>query len=520
MKNLLIFFSIVLVTFLAYLPTISDYGVTWDEFLHRGTGGTYLTFIKEKDFSIVSTDEQLSWYPPVVVTGGQLLLESKFLTSLLPFAADRFHLAAIIYGSVTVGMIWLISYQLTRNRVLSLYASAILATFPQFYTHSHMNVRDIGMTMFYTLTIYLLFLIYKTKRLYLQVILAAIAGGITTDSKQNGGYLLFIGILWLMILIKRLGWKKYILAVILYCLFFVGAFILFWPYLWFDTLNHLALAWHFLTNPTVIAGSTTFYDQIYTSMRNIPVYYPYVLLFLLTPPLMGLVMVAGLFTSVIGLIRKNLEYALILLWLVVPLSRFFFPLSSITYDQIRHFIEVVPSLAIFSIISIYTGFKHFQKKKPVLGYAVIFIAMLIIGINTILSLKYQPYGTAYFNMFAGSPSYVTHAFDVEFWGNVYREAVYFLNNYNTKGDSAVYFTAGTGAHLLDEDGLIGNFTDIFEEKFDYVVFMNKQNVIKNNPYTTWLIKNKKPFYTIERYGVILFYAYEPYKDEYKQSLEG
>ena len=198
----------------------------------------------------------------------------------------------------------------------------------------------------------------------------------------------------------------------------------------------------------------------------------------------------------------------------MPLSRFFLKESSVTFDQIRHFLEVLPSLAVFASIAILFFWKKYSANFRV-KLTLVFTCFTILFYNIWIVLLYRPYGTAYFNILAGPKSYVNHAFDVEYWGNVYREAAKYLNK--KYGANVKYYTAGLGAHILREDGLKGELTDDYNEQFDYVIFMNKQTWLRGNKYAMWLLRNKKPIYTIEREGTILFYQFKPFKEEHRQS---
>ena len=75
---------------------------------------------------------------------------------------------------------------------------------------------------------------------------------------------------------------------------------------------------------------------------------------------------------------------------------------------------------------------------------------------------------------------------------------------------------GLGTHLLLENGFKGKITEDFNSEYDYVIFMNKRNWINDRPYLIWLLSNKKPIFTISRGGKILFYQFEPYKEDYIQ----
>jgi len=47
--------------------------------------------------------------------------------------------------------------------------------------------------------------------------------------------------------------------------------------------------------------------------------------------------------------------------------------------------------------------------------------------------------------------------------------------------------------------------------------MNKQNLLRFDPYAQWLLREKIPVHTIEREGKVLFYEFEAHRVEYLRS---
>ncbi|OGG03158.1 hypothetical protein A2W14_03605 [Candidatus Gottesmanbacteria bacterium RBG_16_37_8] len=508
---LAIFFIITASTFLFYLSDHKSYGPTWDELIfHRETGKRYYQFLKSGDLGPIMKYGNSSWFPPVAPTFGYFFEQNELVKKYLPDDNDRFHLAGIVFGSLTIGVVYIISYQLTENYSLSILAAIILAFYPQFVTQAHNNVRDMGVTFFYSLTVMVMLVAVKYKRFFSGIMVTGFLIGIATATKQNGALLLILATIFFLRFGQNIGEVKLMAGLILLFVIFIWTFIAFWPFLWVNTIYHLVKTWLFLSDPKIIAGNTVFFDKVYASMKNIPVYYPYVMLFLFTAPILALTAGAGFIVSLIYFIKGN-EKGLIFLWLFLPLSRFFMQTSSISYDQIRHFFEVVPAIPILAVLFIYFLKERFKKIEKIQVLLPIWL-LIITGYNIFLTFRYRPYGTAYFNMFAGKPSYVNHAFDVEYYGNVYREASKILRS--RYGKNVRFYTAGLGAHILQQNGLTNPLTDNTEDDFDYVIFMNKQTWLRSNPYALWLVETQKPVYTIEREGKILFYQFLPYKEEY------
>lgn len=502
---------LVMSSFAVYVSDLTSYGPTWDEFFHRPTGKRYLNFLRSGNKEEMLSAQTASWFPPVASILGELFIENNTLKNIYPSESDRFHLAASVYASVTVATVFLISFLIFKKLWLSLAASILLFFHPQFAVQAHNNVRDMGLVMFYTLIVFTLLLSTRGKGSLLWTALSGLLTGLAIDSKQNGLYLIFIATIWFLLNRKTLG-RWLLPAVFLYLFSAVISFFIFWPYLWFDTVKHLQLAWQYLRSESIMAGSLTFYGQTYFSMRNIPFYYPWVMLLIVTAPLISATFAIGLFISFIKL-KEVSGKSMLFLWMFIPLSRYYIPSTAISHDQIRHFLEVLPAVPILACLTLSYLYKIAQNYK--LKYLTISTHILLavmILYNTYLYFIFRPYGSAYFNFLAGSPDYVTRSFDVEYWGNVYREAAGYLNG--KYGTDITYYVPGLGTHLLLENGLKGKITEDFDDDYDYVIFMNKRNWINDRPQLVWLLSHKKPVYTISRGGKILFYQFEPFREEF------
>jgi hypothetical protein len=197
--------------------------------------------------------------------------------------------------------------------------------------------------------------------------------------------------------------------------------------------------------------------------------------------------------------------------MVTPLLRFAHPASAVCYDQIRHVLEVVPAMAILAALCVAAVAEKLKGRR----WGRWFVAALASGIvvhSAWVTVRYRPYGTAYFNFLAGDATYVNHAFDVDFWGSSYREATVMLNvRYGAAGR---YYTP-LGGQVFEDEGLLGQFTDSMGDEFDFALFMNKQNFIRLDPYLMWLLREKKPIFTIEREGKVVFYQFAADKAEYE-----
>ena len=75
-----------------------------------------------------------------------------------------------------------------------------------------------------------------------------------------------------------------------------------------------------------------------------------------------------------------------------------------------------------------------------------------------------------------------------------------------------------GTHLWKENGFLGTLVDDQHLEYDYVIFMNKQALIRNIPYLQWLVAGKDPVFTISRGGVPVFYMFPAHRQEFLSTL--
>lgn len=500
-KSLVFSFTIFFISLTTLLFFIRDYGETYDEAFYLGTGEIYIKFLKtfdNKDILKITNVELPSW----AVTAGAFFAKSKLFPNLI--SSERFHLVAAISSAVVVTVIFNLIYIYTKSLLASFFGSSSLLFYPQFFIHSLINSRDMALVAGYSISILLLLLFLKYRR-NVFLISSAVTSGFTFDIKFNAVYLLLIVLFSLSIYIKNI--KKAIFFFLIFSVIFLISVFIFWPYLWFDTKSHILAILNFFNR--FYRGETVFFGKIIFSHQNVPWYYPLSMLAIFTPPPLLICVFIGIASILKNLITRKTDLsAVFLIWFSVPLLRFFIPKSSFAYDQIRHFLEVLPTLSILGALGLFYLYEKLNKSKIliVLSILIIFYQIYLVGI-------YHPYQTAYFNFLAGPSFYVNQAFDIEYWGHVYKEATRSLKNRYPK-DTVFFMPSSFGYHLLGANQFPYKLTEKIDDKFDYVIFMNRKSFWYKDPYLTWLIKNKKPIFIIERQGKVIFYQFKPYKREF------
>jgi len=196
---LFLFLILTSATFVFYLSDINKYGPTWDELIfHRETGKRYYNFLKTKDLAPIMNYGESSWFPPIAPTLGHFFVESSYIEKFFPDANDRFHIAGIIFGSLTVGIVFLISFILTGSYLSGIFASVLLAFQTQFITFSHNNIRDAGLAFFYSITILSFLITAYTGKYTAGFLICGFLTGLATATKQNGAFLVFIGTVYFL----------------------------------------------------------------------------------------------------------------------------------------------------------------------------------------------------------------------------------------------------------------------------------------------------------------------------------
>jgi hypothetical protein len=532
-----------------HLFIINDYSINWD-FHHVFFAGLY--HIKH------NVPPTLWHYLPFTDPDPRRMVETPFgpLQSVVPAISyttffeklkllpwdSAWNLPAVVMGVAGIFILFIFLLQAT-NPTTAFIGMALLTLYPRYFGDLHTNVKDITTASAYTLSVYFAWKAVNRRRI-IDVILAGLICGFTFNFKVNAIFIPVIIALWSLWLLitpakKYLtnpikSWKQNVISPIgIY--FIISALSAFgiWSLFWADPYNHLAYLIRFFQfntiNMEVLLGGNW-----YCSGVNIPWYYPFWYLGIVTPIPILLFFLIGLMSQ-IRQIHKNPTASLFLLWFFIPLVRFFLPSSSVI-DGIRHFEEVVFPLCAIAAVGANTLITRvayligtlrlsqrvtraeglprrgplvgFLGRKPVAGPAAVTALISIILIWLIYPIiTYHPYQLSYFNELVGGIRGAYGKYDMDYWGISQKQAVDWINH-NALPNSVVsiVMSADTAAKYLRPD-LLKKVNTTDWDHADYVILLNRQSFFYRYFYIHEYMLYHKPTYVITTQGVPLTWIY-------------
>lgn len=199
-----------------------------------------------------------------------------------------------------------------------------------------------------------------------------------------------------------------------------GTMLVFWPWALRDPLRRpFEAAAVFANSPWDIR--VLHRGELVSSMA-LPSDYLFVVLGIKLP----LFVLAGLAIAIVAAIRqrpREWRADIVLLGIAAAFPLLTFPiLHPITYDGLRHFLFVLPTLAALAALGwdrvAAFAIQHGRKATALAGAAV--LAIFIPHIGAMASL--HPYQYAFYNALVGGTGGAQDRFELEYWGTAYREA--------------------------------------------------------------------------------------------------
>jgi hypothetical protein len=516
-KVLLILF-LLLTCYLSFTTaTLTDYGTTWDEFDNVNSGNFYEKAIVKKDLKIVDTQPNPERYPPFVNTSISFFADlTKNVLPNLKYI-ERVHLGIVLISSIGILSIFAFLKIYTKSYIYAIIGAVFMATYPRYYGDIHNNIKDIPMMSLFCLTMLTGMLSVKEKS-YKYSILTALLIGISFATKFNAIFIPIILFAWIFAInIKNIKYFKEeklfkfpSMRLDLLLIPFGGLIfsIIFWPYLWTNTAERVSKVLYYFSS-IWRGGTVLFNGQLYQSGINLPWYYAPQYLAIVTPISLIILFLVGL-VAIFKTKSEERQWLLLpVFWLVLTLARYLTS-STVVYDGIRHFWEAVPAMVIISVYGLYFFTNKIKLPNPnrtILVKAIVtfgvFMIVTIEGLRAIIQL--HPYQTAYYNELVGSTYGAQGKYDIEYWGNFYKEAFEWVEA-NGKGNKVTL--------LLDVDPIrYQNYlqpsisvTDARESPYRYVAIQNRQSI--NSKYIMLLKEKYTLAHTITRKGADIGYIFE------------
>jgi len=416
------------------LLTFRDYGMTWDETVEAQYGSQVLDYFLS-GFRDTRANELVNMrhYAPLFDVA------AAAVARLRPAAhVELRHLLIAVLGLATaVGL-----YRLARrflSPAIALLGVLFLATTPRFYGDAFNNPKDIPFACAFTWFVVATAPIVARRALgWRAFLICGLCLGWVGASRAGGLPLALLvaaaaaAASWT---VRRPAGKAEALPPLpslaarvaaLVAVAWIGM-VLPWPWAHAGPFAHpiasMREAARFSqTYEVLFAGNTLMSDQLPRT---------YVLQFLaIATPLPALALaLLGIACAVRALWRepdgpRADVYRLLLAWLTVPLA-LFVVLRPNVYDGIRHFLFVLPALALFAALGA-EGLLSFRA-RPALRFAAgatIFAALLVPAITMV---RLHPYQSAYFNALVGGLRGAAGRYETDYWAASYKEAAEWIN---------------------------------------------------------------------------------------------
>ncbi|HLJ65316.1 MAG TPA: glycosyltransferase family 39 protein [Stellaceae bacterium] len=414
--------------------TFQDYGVTWDEDVHNWYG----VFVLDYYLTAFQDLRSLSWLN-LYNYGAAFDMIAAALNAVSPFGTyETRHLLNALTGIVGLIGTWKFARFLGGPRV-GLLATLFLFLTPNYYGQMFNNPKDIPFAAAMVWASY--YLARLTAALPRPPLTLLVRLGIATGlalGVRVGGFLM-VGYLGLTLLLFGLARaheaRRPLLAITdgLYALRRVliptvlvtyPVMLLFWPWAqrspFLNPLRTLIFFSHeSFPFPTLYAGS-------YFPATDLPWSYLPVHVALALPELLLLLVLAAPIVAVIALRRGQPLREIVLPRFVLGFSVVFpilyaVAIKAVLFDGMRHFIFVLPPLAVIAALVAESGLKRLAQMRR---RNLIYSALGAYGLAHIaVMVMLHPDEYVYYNAFIGGVDGAQGLFKLDYWANSYAEAV-------------------------------------------------------------------------------------------------
>ena len=426
---------ILILGLLVILLTFSDYGVTWDESVHSRYGELVVEYFRSglRD-TRANSFVDMKYYGPLFDMAAALIYQFNpvakyeirhFLIALLALLA--------IPGVIKYG-------HLFDDPYVPFFSSLILILLPRFYGHAFNNPKDIPFACFFVWSMFLMARLFKAGVYRWKDFLACGALiGITLSIRPGGlPILLFYFLAGLALTISmdatfkgrkltdKANWLFLLQGISLFSVAWI-IMVSLWPWahenILLNPLRAMSVAASFIQSYPVL-----FEGKVFPS-NELPGYYPIKYLWVTTPP-------AVIFFAIVGMIlcgKKMLQdfqspsavvCSITLLWFWFPIIYFFFRRPNV-YDEIRHFLFILPALAVLAGIGAAGLLRIARAGKLQRLIFPVLVFVLLIPVKDLFEL--HPYQMTYFNFLAGGVARASREYETDYWVSSYKEAMQWVN---------------------------------------------------------------------------------------------
>jgi len=529
---------IILAYFLFATITINSYGYTWDDKQEFSYAEANLNYILTKTGTV---ENQIAGYAYSPSNAGNLLgvIIKRVFSDWLGWTQkdNAYHFSGVIFGTLTLLLIFWFA-QREFGLKTAIISSLTFATFPRIFGHIHNNVKDITVMFAYTLTLMCIYYLF-TRREKKWLFYSAASLAFAFNTKFLTAFIIPIALIWFLTeyylnkrnVKKNFGvqeviendvfkLKKYFSVWVKAAIIFVIILYILNPAYWIQPTNVVKTAFmlnHFENGPYNSLNkdyNNIIFGKIY-SQDQTPSYFIPLMYLIVTPITIILLFLAGM------IYIENFKHKasrLILIWLVIPIL-IYATLNITIYNIIRHVLFLFPAICIIAGLGgkkilnilnklvVYLSKNRIKQNNRIAKRIIFTVFILLIFIWPVISIiQYHPYQTTYFNELVGGIKGAQGNFEVEYWGNSYKEGAEWINQNVKKGTTVVVpITEYIPSEYLRKDITIEKKMPSNQDSEIYVMFM--RDVTDYNQLIWTLEKDYTPIHSVTVKGVPIVNIY-------------
>lgn len=444
--------------FLIQWTQILEYGVTWDEPLHRNWGKLATLFLQTGDRRLLELMPGHGiHYGPLFYIANFLLSEHLLAVTRLPVYAAN-HVLTLLTSSALLGTIFLLGNRYGGKK-MGIAAALAAIFFPLFIAHAHYNPKDIPLALAVS-TQSLIFLSALQSRSRSLLIISAMFFGFALATKVSAVLILpAIGVSFLVsefqhaVSVTREFIVRLFITIGVLILATTFGLVLAWPSTWGD-LGLIMDSFVFFSQPDFWPGVVTFFGVDYRG-AELPWYYTVLEFAMGAPVLWNVFCCIGAWMALKSVCGRSLgalaptEVLYLFLWAAVPLLVSMKP-GLVRYDGMRQFFFILPALAVFVAYGFLSTEKFLRQRysRPIVATA--FIALIAAWLSSEV-WKLHPFEGSYRNeivrMFL--PENMDKKLQIEYWGASYRQGIEWLNENADTNSIVCVPTAGVLVEWYD-----------------------------------------------------------------------
>ncbi|MBF0187092.1 MAG: glycosyltransferase family 39 protein [Magnetococcales bacterium] len=489
--------------------------MSWDEYVQIRYGEHILNF-----YASNYSDLSALVYKNLYLYGGLFDTVVQGMVRLFP-NQDPLLIRRLLSGLVGwLGMVgvWRLGHLVggARTGFLSL---LLIATTPSYFGHMFINPKDFPFAVGY---IWTLLMLVRIGRTYPDVPWKEWMGfgivlGMTLAVRIGGVLLLAYALTGLIVATllstqcrKRESLLRNGAFLTLALLFTFIIMVIPWPSALVDPVTTIQKAFSATTHFPYQSWPNLFQGTYHLSHALPWTYYP-VYFGVKIPELFLLSTVLAIPFGLVSLIRSGFRQDTLALsgWfflgiaLVVPLL---YPIlfNSIHYDAIRHFLFILPPMAVLAGWTLHSLLNTVQNVSR--GAAVVVLTICVITPLSVIAdmVRIHPYQYAYYNHLTGGISGAENRFELDYWGTSFKEAASIIRTHSKqlahseKPQRYTVYSCGPISTLMPFLGTDYQRTRD-RQNADYIVLLNRSSCHR--------LKQGKPIGPVEREGVPMAWVF-------------